>query len=245
MAPVQEPAGWQAALATALGAKPSPTLNEFFSQWFTFEHGSSGLTGNPGYGGQFNPFDTTLSAPGSSPLPGNSAGVQDYPTPGVGVSATASTLSEGAYANLLAEIRNPNATIGSLGAAENASPWNGGSVVPFGQSGLTASAAPIAKTGGASPADLQSFLGKAGGIAKDIVTPPILHPGTDVGALASGASKAASSSLLGPVTDIVASVIFIVFGIALVIVGLVITFKQEGTATEVAKGAGEAGTLAA
>lgn len=54
-----------------------------------------------------NPLATTLHLRGSSPLPGNSAGVQQYPSVQEGERATAQTLSAG-YPNIVSALKTGN-----------------------------------------------------------------------------------------------------------------------------------------
>jgi hypothetical protein len=56
-----------------------------------------------------NPMATTWPAPGSYPLPGNTAGVQQYPTYEQGVQMTAKTLLQNQYyPNIIAGLRSGN-----------------------------------------------------------------------------------------------------------------------------------------
>jgi hypothetical protein len=72
-----------------------------------------------------NPANTTLKMPGSTPLPGNTAGVQEYTSMDQGIEATCRTLlsNKGAtYAGILTSLRNawtPQVLI----ARWVASPW--------------------------------------------------------------------------------------------------------------------------
>lgn len=53
-----------------------------------------------------NPLATTLRTNGSTPLPGNSAGVQEYPTAAAGVAATAATLK--GYSSIVSAFQTGN-----------------------------------------------------------------------------------------------------------------------------------------
>lgn len=78
-----------------------------------------------GNGGRFNPFNTTLKMPGSTPLPGNDAGVQNYPSLNTGLEATRRTLTQTpghGYELLLGKLR-ANASARELCEALIASDW--------------------------------------------------------------------------------------------------------------------------
>ena len=56
-----------------------------------------------------NPMNTTLVVPHSTPLPGNTSGVQLYPTEAVGIAATVHVLlTAGYYGGLVAALRTGN-----------------------------------------------------------------------------------------------------------------------------------------
>lgn len=54
----------------------------------------------------WNPLNTTQVMPGSKPLPGNTAGVQEYVSYTQGVDATVKTLLNGNYEVVLVSLRN-------------------------------------------------------------------------------------------------------------------------------------------
>lgn len=60
-----------------------------------------------GTAARFNPLATTLQTRGSTPLPGNSAGVQEYPNAATGIAATARTLR--AYSGIVAQLKSGDA----------------------------------------------------------------------------------------------------------------------------------------
>lgn len=120
-ASVKIPPNWKAALDADIGAPETPSLDAFENTWFDVEHGATGLTGGYDQGGRDNPFDTTVPEPGSSSY--NSVGVQNYPSYTEGARATAQTLEEPAYSQLLADMRSGRANLSELEDAENASPW--------------------------------------------------------------------------------------------------------------------------
>lgn len=115
------PSNWEQELEGELGAPDAPATKEFFDAWAQEEHGSvDGPWGGYDQGGAFNPFDTTLGEPGATDY--NSVGVKSYTSEAQGLEATASTLEEAPYANLLADIRS-GASLATLEQAEDASPW--------------------------------------------------------------------------------------------------------------------------
>jgi len=68
----------------------------------------------------FNLLDTTLKTADSTPLPGNSAGVQEYPNWDAGVNATVQTLQN--YGGILTALRQQQGPQ-ALAKAVGASPW--------------------------------------------------------------------------------------------------------------------------
>jgi hypothetical protein len=91
-----------AAYLTRLAAPTSPAYLAFLTAWMTAESGPD--TGNPTLSAaRYNPLNTTMTEPGSWPF--NSAGVQNYPTLQVGVTASADTTKLPPYAGLLAALR--------------------------------------------------------------------------------------------------------------------------------------------
>lgn len=192
---VQIPPNWKAGLDKAIGAPPTPALDEFENTWFDVEHGDTGLTGGFDQGGRYNPFDTTLKVPGSTSY--NAAGVQNYPSATVGIEATAATLEEPAYRNLLSEMRSGHASLAQLEDAENASPWGSAfSSVPEDM--------PAPGTG-AVPANLDS----------------IKIPSQFFGGLAGTNVKVPSplSSISGGIGTVILEGLFIAIGGALVVAG--------------------------
>ncbi|MEY4763206.1 MAG: hypothetical protein RLZZ200_3063 [Pseudomonadota bacterium] len=80
-------------LAARLGSSDPTALKAFLDQWQPFEGGSPD-----------NPLNTTQGAPGAVKF--NDAGVKRYPNEDVGVEATAQTLENGYYPNLLNAIKS-------------------------------------------------------------------------------------------------------------------------------------------
>ncbi|CAN5463624.1 hypothetical protein BH10CYA1_BH10CYA1_46730 [soil metagenome] len=73
-----------------------------------------------------NPFNTTQSAPGAENF--NSVGVKRYPSIDVGLDATAQTLTNGQYNNILASLQQGNNASASADALAQ-SPWGTGALV--------------------------------------------------------------------------------------------------------------------
>src|SRR5207244_1301550 len=115
--PMAAPIGnWQADLLRMIGAPVTAHNLRFFNAWQRAE--TSNATNNP--------FNTTLAYGGSTPF--NPIGVQNYANPRLGLIATARTLEESQYRDLLASLR------ASQGAVESArrlkaSPWVTGDLV--------------------------------------------------------------------------------------------------------------------
>lgn len=77
----------------------------------------------------FNPLDTTQPAPGSYPMPGNSAGVQRFLSLAEGVSATVQTLLNGNYPLLVRALKTITHTVRDFqdpAIQGEVSKWEGG-----------------------------------------------------------------------------------------------------------------------
>jgi len=74
---------------------------------------------------QFNPLNTTLPEPGSSPIEGNPYGVQSYSSWTQGFAATLATLNNGRYGGILAALRD-GGNAQAVADAEAATPWGTG-----------------------------------------------------------------------------------------------------------------------
>jgi cell wall-associated NlpC family hydrolase len=107
---------WTNMLAGEIGVPMSPGLNTFMNLWTRAEGG--GATNNP-----FNTTQPGFGATGDY----NSVGVKNYADPGMGIKATAATLKNGRYGNILAAMRtgDPHAMAQALAA----SPWGTGALV--------------------------------------------------------------------------------------------------------------------
>lgn len=108
---------WQAALLNMLGYKNTPQNELFLTDWSKAEGG----------GAANNPFNTTQ--PGFNERGNyNSVGVKNYADPMSGLKATAHTLQNGRYANILQSLQAGNNARASAQALAN-SPWGTGALV--------------------------------------------------------------------------------------------------------------------
>lgn len=113
---------WAVAFLNSLGNK-NPTGNtiDWVVAWTDFE------TSGPGGGGANNLLNTTQPGFGGSPIPGQSAGVMNYPSFSQGVQANAKVLQNGLYPNLLAALQNDNyAALTNGSVYRDLSTWCGG-----------------------------------------------------------------------------------------------------------------------
>jgi hypothetical protein len=89
-------ARWAGYLLDAIGAPRSQTNYDTLWRWRLKE----------GTRARWNYLATTQDAPDATVLPGNSAGVKEYPTLAVGAGATAQTLQSGLYNDILTMLKN-------------------------------------------------------------------------------------------------------------------------------------------
>jgi hypothetical protein len=107
--------GFAKGLLAKIGAPDTPQNLKFLDAWQKAEGGSAD-----------NPFNTTQDAPGASTF--NSAGVKRYPSVQEGLNATAQTLLNGKYGNIVSSLRQGTSAQQSAQALAN-SPWGTGSLV--------------------------------------------------------------------------------------------------------------------
>jgi len=108
---------WQAQLAGMLGVNLTPAVNQYFNAWAQAEGG----------GATNNPFNTTMSGYGATGNY-NSVGVKNYGSSQQGLQATAATLMNGKYGNIMQALRQgTNARQMALALAN--SPWGTGALV--------------------------------------------------------------------------------------------------------------------
>lgn len=113
---------WASAFLQALGnTHPTGNTIDWVVAWTDFE------TSGPGGGGANNLLNTTQPGFGGSPIPGQSAGVMNYPSFAQGVQANAKVLQNGLYPNLLAALQNDNyAALTNGSVYRDLATWCGG-----------------------------------------------------------------------------------------------------------------------
>ena len=92
-------------LAQIGNSHPDPLTIGFVWGWTQMESGAQDSCG-----ADYNPLNTTQKMPGSTPLPGNSAGVQMFVSYDQGLQANAMVLKNGLYPTLLAALAQNNDT---------------------------------------------------------------------------------------------------------------------------------------
>jgi hypothetical protein len=105
--------GWESDVLRAGGWSVTPENVRFLSTWHTYEQSACGN----------NPLNTTLQTSASTTC--NSAGVQSYPSPAAGASATVLTLKGPFYPNIVAALDtgDPFTYPGSAAVAEEIRTW--------------------------------------------------------------------------------------------------------------------------
>lgn len=237
---------WAADFLTDISAPLTASNENYVELWETAESPS-------GWG--YNPLGTEETANKSkSAQPGSTSShpVQAYTSWDEGLSATLATLSgDSGNATLVKDLQKGNASVSTLDQAQTLGSWATGD-----EPNLAGSGASTAFKYGGSYGEQPGVAGVAAsskGVFGDIGF-TITHPfqigeqgGSDIGgAINSGAGAVASkagSSVFGPVVKWVeegaADVTFVGFGLLLIVVGLLVTFKgdAEETAPAVAAGA--------
>lgn len=117
---ISSPADWAAAELSYMGDPINDSNVGFLVGWQNREGGNWGNTA------AYNPINTTLGEPGSTPI--NSVGVQSYSSWAQGIQATAQTLMGSAYQSILAALKAGDASEvdTSGGMASALSTWSGG-----------------------------------------------------------------------------------------------------------------------
>jgi hypothetical protein len=103
--------GFASALLGGLGVPANSNNIGLIAAWAAMEGGI----------GHNNPLNTTQNEPGAGTF--NSVGVKTYPSMGVGVSATITTLKNGLYGAILGALASGNTPLTSFEAAVQGSPW--------------------------------------------------------------------------------------------------------------------------
>lgn len=104
--------GYYSSVLKMIGAPITPANLKFMKAWQQAEGGDA-----------TNPFNTTQDAPGATNF--NSVGVKRYPNAKVGANATAKTLMNGMYANIIAALKQGKDPMAAARALAN-SPWGTG-----------------------------------------------------------------------------------------------------------------------
>ena len=95
MASTHLPPYWAEHTTAVLGGPQRAETRRFFHAWAQVEGGTA----------KWNPLNSTMQIPGSTPLAGNTAGVQNYPRPVWGVCATAMTLTDGNFGKIVGHVQ--------------------------------------------------------------------------------------------------------------------------------------------
>ena len=229
---VSPPAGWEASFLQKINAPDNPTSEQFLDSWYMAEHGA--LDANPhgfsggSFGGLNNLFDTALPEPGSVTMAygaAHDAGIQEYPNWQVGETANASTLEQSNMAPLLTALRSGNASLTDLETAEGQTQWAGtsGGQEPDWPSGKVPTSGTIGSGSGSGSSTLQNWQN---------IAPSFNGQTLGTTAPSSSSTTPASTALLtsapwgGLLGSQIEEAVFFLLGAALVIVGLVITFKS-------------------
>jgi hypothetical protein len=184
-----------------------------------------------------NPGGNTQTEPGSTPVPGNSAGVQEYSSWATSLAAYESVVTQSNNRQFLADLRGGNASEQTLAndlVAPGAS-WAGGleakapvSMSTFKYNGPAGSASGTGQD--------QGFLGNLrhdiAGAANATVNAPAkaVATGTDaVSSALTGAFSGVINPLVGDLKRDIYDWAFVVFGLALIVVGLVVTFRNSSS----------------
>ena len=231
-AQVLPPAGWEASFLKSVSAPASTNNEQFLDDWYVAEHGSSGYSGGSN-GGLNNLFDTALPGAGSVSMaygPAAAVGVQEFPNWQVGAKANADTLEQSNMAPLLQALQAGNMSVGQLETAEGQTQW--GTEPSWPSNATVPTSGTIGKGSGSSTGG--SLLRKdwkinSGYNLQDYSN--ITGSGSNSGS-GSGSGSDSSTALLtsapwgGLLGSQIEEAVFFLLGAALVIVGLVITFKS-------------------
>ncbi len=234
------PVGWESSLLQQLGDPDTQASEQFFDDWASTEHaGSLKVWGTEGTGMAFNPFSTSLYEPGA--VAGNSVPIWNYPNWTEGEAATVSMIEQTNMSPIQQALHSGTATEADLQQAEAQTPWGH---EPGWASGTPRFGADVANSTGSSGLSFPTDIG----YGTSTVT-----GGNSTG---SGGSTTPSTALMtsapwgGLLGSQIEEAVFFLLGAALVIVGLVITFKSGNEenpvpAPSATRGAGHGAELAA
>ena len=149
--------GWQADVLDAIGAPHTDSNLQLLAAWQQAEGGTA----------TFNPLNTTQPEPGATNY--NSVGVKNYTSAAQGTLATKTTLENGNYDGILADLRAGNVSAGQI-VTRNASEFS---------------------TWGTSVQTLGRVLGSFGGVAAG---PPMRGQSTSLGKAATSSATPSAST---------------------------------------------------
>jgi hypothetical protein len=226
---------WAQDLLSSLGDPETASNIGYIEAWEQHESPS-------GFG--YNPLGTEETSPGSIHAPGNTASVQAFDSWYSGLNATVRTFTgDAGNANLEKDLASGDASLAQLSKDQTQGSWATGgesAIASLGTStnflyggayGLVAGAKGVAST----PGDV---LDPSPGVKFPLAPEspdPLKYPGEifgDTAQTASGVAKKLASSVFGPLTGWIeegaADVTFVGFGLVLVVIGLIVTFKGGG-----------------
>lgn len=220
---------WADDFLLSISAPQTPANVAFVSSWENAESGT-------GYG--YNPLGSEQREPGSTNA--NSAGVQGYTSWAEGIAATDSIIGQKNNQTLLATLQSGLGTNATLRYAVESAPssWDTGDSAGVatsgatkflygGANGMTRGAPAVSGQDNSPWAHIKSALGLTQANANNV-------PASTSAADQAVNSAAAKANPLNYISDIeqwaekgAADVTFVVFGLLLVLIGLVVTFKSQ------------------
>lgn len=120
------------AVLAGIGANVTPEKMKFLKAWRQAEGGKA----------NYNPFNTTKSAPGTTDY--NSVGVKEYPDRQTGLEATIKTLKLNYYKDLVSRLMDDSTTAENIAASPDLETWGTGSGVERVLAGSKINPPPIA-----------------------------------------------------------------------------------------------------
>lgn len=215
---------WADDIDFIVGAPKTPANEQLFISMANAESPS-------GFG--LNPAGNTQQEPGSTPVPGNSAGVQEYSSWATSLAAMASVIEQSNNSSFLSSLRSGTASKATL-AQEITAPgasWAGdatptASTTPInftthGPAGTTTGTGQDQGLFGRVRHDIAGGNDAASGAANSAAN----AAGNAVSSAISGALSGVLSPILGDLERDIYDWAFIAFGLILIVVGLVVTFK--------------------
>lgn len=200
-----------------LGVPDTAASHTYYQAWAQAEGGAAA----------YNPFNTTQAAPGSTHYNSFGAGgnshVENYASYQSGLAATAQTLKNGLYQPILSALGSGSATPMQLAQAEAQTPWGTGTLIQKVLGGGT-NASPPTAGGSVITAGWSPF------------SNPLDWPKDLFGATAGAAGSAAASAfgsiirvMVAPFEKYLEDAVLVVFGLVLIVVGLIMLAKAAGS----------------